>query len=263
MTFLSDILDRKREEVGARRLAMPDAILESALPAPVGKSGRFASALIPTGAEGLGVIAEVKRASPSVGQIDPSVDAPALAEKYSKAGALAISVLTDGPGFGGSLDDLRAVRSRVQTPVLRKDFIVSRYQLLEARHAGADIVLLIVAALAPDRLAELHGQAQALGLEVLVEVHDELELEAALEAGARIVGVNNRNLKTFEVDLAVSERVLPRIPSTVRAISESGVKGVEEVRRLRGSGARNFLIGEALVRSGDPARFLDSLRSVR
>jgi indole-3-glycerol phosphate synthase len=195
------------------------------------------------------VIAEVKRASPSVGSIDARVDAPGLARRYAAAGAAAISVLTDGPGFGGSLEDLSAVRAAVEVPLLRKDFILDRYQLLEARAAGADVVLLIVAALEQGALRRLHDEALALGLEVLVEVHDDAELTRALDVGPRLVGVNNRNLATFAVDLSTSERLVPRIPASVRAVAESGVKTVEDAARLRRAGVTNFLVGEALVRA--------------
>jgi indole-3-glycerol phosphate synthase len=194
------------------------------------------------------VIAEVKRSSPSVGAIDLSVDAPALASRYARDGAAAISVLTDGPGFGGSLDDLRAVRQAVDVPLLRKDFVVDRYQLLEARAAGADAALLIVAALSRELLSQLLSDCYSLGLEALVEVHDERELETALLVGARIIGVNNRDLRSFNIDLGTSERLIPRIPQSLRAISESGVKGMAEIDRLRAIGAVNFLVGEALVR---------------
>jgi indole-3-glycerol phosphate synthase len=263
MTVLDDILVRKREEVRTRRAQADDATLEKRLPAEAKKPGVLFSALQATGASGNAIISEVKRASPSVGTIDAKVDAPELAERYSTAGAAAISVLTDGPGFGGSLEDLRQVRDRVKTPLLRKDFVVDRYQLLEARLHGADAVLLIVAALSPKELRTLHEQAHALGLDVLVEVHDEEELPIALDAGALIVGVNNRNLKTFQVSLETSEKLLPRIPAHVKAVAESGVKGPAEVKRLREGGARNFLIGEALVRAQDPSAFLRELLAVR
>ncbi len=186
-----------------------------------------------------------------MGTIDRSLDAAGLSVRYQEARAAAISVLTDGPGFGGSLEDLRAVRGAVALPLLRKDFIIDRYQLLEARAAGADAALLIVAALEPSDLTRLLAAATALRLECLVEVHDEEELNIALAAGASVVGVNNRDLRSFQIDLAVSEQLIPRIPHPVRAVAESGVRGPGEVRRLREAGARNFLIGEALVR--DPA----------
>jgi indole-3-glycerol phosphate synthase len=167
--------------------------------------------------------------------------------------------LTDGPGFGGSLEDLSAVTARVGVPVLRKDFVLDRYQLLEAKLHGADVALLIVAALAVAQLRELCAQARELGLETLVEVHDEAELDLALKCGGDIVGINNRNLKTFEVDLGVTERLLARVAPGTRVISESGVKAPEHIARLRRAGAANFLVGEALVRASDASELLGEL----
>lgn len=278
MTFLEEILRRKRVEVETRRLARPDAELErqSAHPAhpeqsvhpersvreanAASKGQQLFNALSPRGGP-MQVIAEVKRASPSVGEIDGGLDPGRLAKLYAEAGAAAISVLTDGPGFGGSLEDLAVVRSAVKVPILRKDFIIDRYQLLEAAAAGADAVLLIVAALPTDRLLALMEASEALGLSTLIEVHDEQELDCALRCEARVIGVNNRNLKTFEVDLAVSERLLANIPDNVRCIAESGVKGPAEAQRLRAAGAANLLVGEALVRAANPAQLLTALRS--
>ncbi|MGQ0505093.1 MAG: indole-3-glycerol phosphate synthase TrpC [Myxococcaceae bacterium] len=260
MSFLSDILERKRVEVDERRAREGDAALERlARQTPTPRS--LYDALSPPGGP-MRIISEVKRASPSVGQIAATVDAPALAQRYADAGAAAISVLTDGPGFAGSLDDLIAVRHRVRAPVLRKDFVVDRYQLLEARAAGADAALLIVAALSEQTLSELHRDCDDLGLSALVEVHDEAELELALKIGARLIGVNNRNLETFVVDLAISEQLLARIPAHVRAISESGVRGLAEAQRLRRAGAANLLVGEALVRAADPALLLRELQAL-
>jgi len=259
MTFLADILARKRDEVTARRAALPDrelAAMSRDAPAP----RPFEAALSLPGGP-LRVVAEVKRASPSAGAISSELDAPAQALRYARAGAACVSVLTDGPGFGGSLADLRAVRAAVDVPLLRKDFTVDRYQLLEARAAGADAALLIVAALAPDALRTLLVACAELGLAALVEVHDEAEVEAALAAGARLVGINNRNLKTFAVDLAVSESLLPLLPAHVRSVAESGVRTPDDARRLRRAGAANLLVGEALVRAADPGLLLRELAS--
>lgn len=254
MTFLEGILARKREEVAARRATEPDGELEArarAAPPPRG----FEAALSLAGGPAR-IIAEVKRASPSAGAIAAGLDAPAQARRYAAAGAAAISVLTDGPGFGGSLADLAAVRAAVDVPLLRKDFVVDRYQLLEARAAGADAALLIVAALGDDALRALLDDCAALGLAALVEVHDAAEADRALAAGARIVGVNNRDLHTFAVDLAASERILPRLPAGVRGVAESGVRSPEDARRLRRAGAANLLVGEALVRAADPGALI-------
>ncbi len=257
MTFLAEILERKAGEVAAARARLPERELRAALrDAPPPRD--FAAALSSRGGP-LRVVAEVKRASPSAGAIAAALDAPAQAARYQAAGAACVSVLTDGPGFGGSLDDLRAVRAAVSLPLLRKDFVIDGYQLLEARAAGADAALLIAAALAPERLAELLRGCAELGLAALVEVHDEAEAGTALRAGARLVGVNNRNLGTFAVDLAVSERLLPLLPAGVKGVAESGVRGPADARRLRAAGAANLLVGEALVRAADPAALLRAL----
>jgi indole-3-glycerol phosphate synthase len=257
VTFLSDILARKVVEVAGRRGARPDRELEAAL-RDLPATRDFAGALSPRGGP-VRIIAEVKRASPSAGAIDAGLDAVAQARRYAGAGAACVSVLTDGPGFGGSLDDLAAVRAAVAVPLLRKDFVVDRYQLLEARLHGADAALLIAAALPEDRLRALREECGALGLAALVEVHDEAELESALRAGATLVGVNNRNLATFVVDLAASERLLPSLPEGVKGVAESGVRTAGDARRLRAAGAANLLVGEALVRAADPAALLQEM----
>ncbi len=254
MTFLSDILARKRDEVEAARRAVPEAELRARAGDRAAPRAFEAALSLPGGP--VRVVAEVKRASPSAGAIRAGLDAVAQAKAYAAAGAAAISVLTDGPGFGGSLADLAAVRDAVGVPLLRKDFVVDRYQLLEARAHGADAALLIVAALDAPALSSLLAACGELGLAALVEVHDEAELEAALGTGARIVGVNNRNLRTFAVDLAVSERLLPRLPAGVRGVAESGVRSADDARRLRRAGAVNLLVGEALVRAADPGALL-------
>ncbi|HZH03726.1 MAG TPA: indole-3-glycerol phosphate synthase TrpC [Myxococcaceae bacterium] len=256
MNFLEEILSRKRLEVAERRVHTPDAQLEAKM--TEGGAGRLWSALSGPGGP-TRIIAEVKRASPSLGVIRQDLGAAQTARHYARAGAAAISVLTDGPGFGGSPQDLKDARAAVDVPLLRKDFVVDRYQLLEAKAWGADAALLIVAALERAALESLLRDCAQVGLDALVEVHDETELEVALAAGARVVGVNNRNLKTFQVDLATSERLIPRIPADVRAVAESGIRGQDEVRRLRGAGAVNFLVGEALVRAADSEALLRDL----
>lgn len=208
------------------------------------------------------VIAECKRRSPSRGVLKADYDPVALARAYADGGAAAISVLTEPSFFDGDLAHLTAVRAAVSVPLLRKDFVVDEYQLFEAVVAGADAVLLIVSALAPAALARLHAAATALGLAVLVEVHDEAELDIALTAGALIVGVNNRNLRTLAVDTAVSERLAARMPADVIAVSESGLTGPDDVARMQALGYRAFLIGERLMTSGNPARDLRRLTGV-
>jgi len=258
-TYLDAILERKRAEVAALSAATPEAELRARL-ADAPPVRDFAGALSPRGGP-TRVIAEVKRASPSAGAISAGLDAVAQALRYQAAGAAAISVLTDGPGFGGSLADLLAVRAAVALPVLRKDFTVDGWQLVEARAAGADAALLIAAALPGDLLRRLHDRCGELGLHALVEVHDEAEVERALAAGARLVGVNNRNLRTFAVDLATSERIVPALPARVKGVAESGVRGGADARRLRAAGAVNLLVGEALVRAADPGALLRELQA--
>ncbi|HYQ80484.1 MAG TPA: indole-3-glycerol phosphate synthase TrpC [Anaeromyxobacteraceae bacterium] len=257
MTFLDEILRRKADEVAAGKAARPERELRAAASGAPPPRSLF-QALSPRGGP-VRVVAEVKRRSPSAGAIDASLDAPAQARRYAEAGAAAVSVLTDGPGFGGSLADLRAVRGAVAVPVLRKDFVLDRWQLWEARAAGADAALLIVAALPGEALRRLCDGCGEAGLEALVEVHDPAEAEAALGAGARLLGVNNRDLRTFQVDLGASERVLPLLPPEAKGVAESGVRGPAEVRRLRAAGAANFLVGEALVRAADPGALLRQL----
>ena len=258
--FLAELLARKREEVARSHAAgVVDRLRELAAAAPPPRS--LGAVLSPSGGA-TRVIAEVKRASPSVGSIrelDPAV----IARAYVRGGAAAISVLTDAAGFGGSLDDLRAVREAVAVPLLRKDFILDPVQLLEARAAGADAVLLIVAALDPTALRGLTEAAAELGLEALVEVHTGAELDRARAAGARLIGINHRDLGTFEVDLGVSERLLPGMRGDEVVVCESGIRGPADVARLRAAGAANFLVGEALVRADDPGRLLETLRGAR
>ena len=203
-------------------------------------------------APGVSVIAEVKRRSPSKGELAEIAEPAVLAEAYARGGAAAISVLTEERRFGGSLADLRAVRAAVDVPLLRKDFIVTPYQLLEARTAGADLALLIVAALDDATLRGLHDEARELGLTVLVEVHDEAETERAVDLGAELIGVNARNLRTLDVDPGTFGRLAPLVPDDRVLVAESGIAGPDDVARFADQGARVVLVGEALVRHGDP-----------
>jgi indole-3-glycerol phosphate synthase len=221
------------------------------------RPGRFRAAL--SRPDRVNLIAECKRRSPSRGVIRADYDAVAIARGYAAAGAAAISVLTEPTFFDGSLRDLEAVCAAVDVPVLRKDFIVSEYQLLEARAAGADAVLLIVAALSPRELGSLAGRAASLGLDALVEVHDADELQTALDAGAQIVGVNNRNLRTLAVDLDASVKLMSRMLAGVLAVSESGIATAHDLRRLRGLGYRAFLIGERFMAATEPGKALEAL----
>ena len=213
-------------------------------------------------APGSSVISEVKRRSPSKGDLADIPDPAALAQAYAAGGAAAISVLTEQRRFSGSLDDLRAVRKAVDTPLLRKDFIVTDYQVLEARAAGADLVLLIVAALDDADLARLHTLATDLGMTVLVEVHDEAETLRAVALGAQLIGVNARNLKTLAVDNDTFSRLAPLIPDDRVKVAESGISGVADVERFVGEGADVVLVGEALVKDGDPRAAVAAMTGV-
>jgi indole-3-glycerol phosphate synthase len=213
-------------------------------------------------APGSSVIAEVKRRSPSKGDLAAIPDPADLAAAYARGGAAAISVLTEERRFGGSLDDLRAVRAAVDVPLLRKDFMVSSYQLLEARAAGADLVLLIVAALDDDDLRRLHDEARELGMTVLVEVHDEEETARAVDLGAELVGVNARDLRTLDVDPATFGRLAPLVPQDRVLVAESGIAGPGDVARFVGEGAHVVLVGEALVRDGDPETAVRAMTGV-
>jgi indole-3-glycerol phosphate synthase len=224
----------------------------------VGRGGkRLLSAL--TRLDRVNVIAECKRRSPSRGVLRAEYDPVAIARGYVDAGAAAISVLTEPTFFDGSIEHLAAIRAAVDAPLLRKDFIVSEYQLLEAKAAGADAVLLIVAALRSSELASLLASATTLGLDALVEAHDGDEVTIALTAGARIVGVNNRNLRTLEVDVEASERLIGQIPEDVVAVSESGLRSAEDLVRLQALGYRAFLIGERFMVEADPGAALRDL----
>ncbi len=200
------------------------------------------------------VIAEVKRRSPGAGDIRPALDPAALAREYAAHGAAALSVLTDGPWFGGALTDLAAARAAVSLPALRKDFTLDRVQVDEARSAGADAVLLIVRILADEQLADLHGYALDRGLAALVEVHDAAELERASRIGARVIGINNRDLSTFRTDLAVTEALLDRLPADTVVVSESGIRTREDVARLGRAGVDAVLVGESILKAPVPGR---------
>ncbi len=257
---LEAIVAATRRVTAARAEREPRATLEARAMAMQPQGGLFRAALH-DGAR-LNVIAECKRRSPSRGVLRADYDPVALAMAYERAGAAAVSVLTEPTFFDGALDHLAAVRRAVRLPLLRKDFIIDAYQLLEARANGADAVLLIVAALSDDRLAALHAEAQALGLAALVEVHDPAEIERALSAGAEIVGVNSRNLRTLEVDRDAALRATAQIPSHVVAVCESGLRSQEDLLRWRGLGYHAFLVGERLMTSADPEAALRDLVTI-
>ena len=246
MSVLDSIIEGVREDLAARRGSMGALHERIDAQAPALDAHSFLSR------NEMNVIAEVKRSSPSKGNLAPITDPAALAEKYQEAGAAAVSVLTEQRRFGGSLADLDAVRSRIEIPVLRKDFMVDEYQFLEARAHGADIVLLIVAALSKSQLKDFYDLATELGMASLIEVHTQSELDSAMDISPRIVGVNSRNLKTLEVSASVFEELIPAIPSTVIRVAESGISTRADVAQAQKAGATAILVGESLVKSGDP-----------
>jgi len=254
-TVLDDIVAGAREDLAARqRQTTLDELKERAQRRPPALDG-YAALTRP----GTAVIAEVKRRSPSKGALADIADPAGLAADYEAGGASVVSVLTEGRLFGGSLADLEAVRARVDVPVLRKDFVVSSFQVWEARACGADLVLLIVAALEQNALVSLVERTESLGMTALVEVHDEAELLRALDAGARVVGVNARNLRTLEVDRDVFARLAPLLPAPVVKVAESGVRGPLDLLAYAGSGADAVLVGEGVVTGGNPRQAVADL----
>jgi len=261
-TYLDRILDahRRRARYDSRSL---DALVEEArsvLPAR-DFGGAIRSHESPPGSDLVAVVAEIKRRSPSKGELFAGLDPASLARQYESGGAACISVLTDEQFFGGSPDDLRAARNAVDLPVLRKDFTVSPHDVADARIMGSDAVLLIVAALSDTQLSDFRQLADELGLAALVEVHDEGELERAVAADASIIGVNQRDLVTFEVDTARAVRVAAGFPAGIVKVAESGITGAEDVAALAEAGYDAVLVGEALVTSGDPAAAVRTLRA--
>jgi indole-3-glycerol phosphate synthase len=261
MTVLDDILAGKRDEVTMlRRPEVRSLLRREALAAAPTRD--FATALRPAGGT-VGVISEIKRRSPSKGDLAPDLDPAATAAAYAAGGAACLSVLTDRPWFGGEVADLHAARAACELPVLRKDFTIDEVQVYETRAIGADAILLIVAALPDDaQLADLHALASDLGLAVLVETHDDAELERALACGAHIVGVNARNLGTFDEDLSIGERLATRVPADVVAVAESAIRSVADAERMAAAGFDAVLVGEMLVKSPDATEAVRGLAAV-
>jgi indole-3-glycerol phosphate synthase len=246
--LLSRIVASKRREIEARRFAVSEAELaRQAGASPPPRDFRAALAAGP----GIRLIAEVKKASPSAGVLRPDFDPVGLACTYAAAGAAALSVLTDEPFFQGSLEYLRAIRAAVELPLLRKDFLLDRYQVLEARAAGADAVLLIAEILDDTGLRQLLREAEALGMHALVELYEPANLPRVLDAGARLVGVNNRDLRTFAVRLEQTLELAPRVPDDRLLVSESGIRTPDDLRRLGAAGVKAVLIGETFMRAPD------------
>ncbi|WP_407276169.1 indole-3-glycerol phosphate synthase TrpC [Halothiobacillus sp. DCM-1] len=250
--ILKKILARKQEEVAARRVTQPESLLEAAIPTVEPPRGFVAALRRKIAAGDAAVIAEIKKASPSRGVLRDPFDPPVIARQYAAGGAACLSVLTDHDFFQGHEDYLRAARSACALPVLRKDFMTDAYQVLEARALGADCILLIAAALDDARMADLHRQATALGMDVLVEVHDAQELERALALGISLVGINNRDLRSFAVSLETTLCLLDRIPPEVLVVTESGILTAADVSLMRTHGVHAFLVGEAFMRAPDP-----------
>jgi indole-3-glycerol phosphate synthase len=267
-TVLARILQSTRAEVERRKRELPLRELQAHVQrrdtgesetAGADRDARgFRAAL---NRPGIGVIAEFKRRSPSAGELREDADVAEVVRAYERGGADALSVLTEGPNFGGTLEDLRAARAACGLPVLRKDFIVDPYQLHEARAAGADAVLLIVAALSASELRALREIARGLGLDVLVEAHDAAELHTALEAGADLIGINNRDLRDFSVDVERTFALLEEIPAGVTVVSESGIADAEQLARLERAGVAAVLVGESLMRAPRPEEALRGLRA--
>jgi indole-3-glycerol phosphate synthase len=258
MSILATILATKRTEVAAAKAARPvAALVEACASAPPVRCLRDALRR-PAGAP-MRAIAEVKRASPSAGPIRPDADPVAIAREYEAAGAAAVSVLTDEQYFDGSLGFLGRVRGAIAPPVLRKDFLVDPYQIVEARAIGADAVLLIVAALNDDQMHELAGTAGEVGLDVLVEVHDRAELERALELETPLIGINNRDLHSFETRLETTLELLPYVPADRLVVTESGIHTAEDIALMRNHQVYGFLVGEAFMRAADPGARLREL----
>jgi indole-3-glycerol phosphate synthase len=248
-TVLEEIISSKHDEVATRKELYPAKLLEQSLffSAPTVSMGDYLRR-----PDKVGIIAEIKRRSPSKGVINQHFSVEALSVGYMQAGASALSVLTDQKFFGGSLEDLKKARTFNYCPILRKDFIIDEYQILEARSAGADVILLIAAALSPARVAELARFARSLDLETLLEVHSAAELRAHLCDDVDMVGVNNRNLHTFEVSTTLAEELISSIPTSMCAVAESGISDAATLLRLKKAGYRGFLIGEAFMRHSRP-----------
>lgn len=259
-TYLDRILDAHRQAAAADHRPL-DELVDQARQMPPARG--FADALRAGSADGLAVIAEVKRRSPSKGDLAADLDPAATAAAYADGGASCLSVLTDEAFFGGSAADLQAARAAVELPVLRKDFTVSPRDVCDARLMGADAVLLIVAALSDVELADLHALALDVGLDVLVEVHDEPELERAVAIGATVVGVNQRDLVTFDVDHARAVRVAAAMPDGIVRVAESGIRGPDDAAVLAEAGFHAVLVGESVVTAADRAKSVALLRATR
>jgi indole-3-glycerol phosphate synthase len=260
-TVLDRILDRKAQEIEERRKNVPQSRFEEAV--KLVTPPRDMLGALRQDANTVALVAEVKHASPSKGVLIEPFEPVTLGRTYAKYGAAAISVLTDEPFFQGSLDDMRDVRNAVDVPVLRKDFVIDPYQVYEGRAAGADAILLIVAALDDAQLADLHALVAELGMTALVEVHNEGELTRALKISPPLIGINNRDLKTFKVSLDTTRRLAQRVPAGVTLVAESGIKDSPDVREMGRAGAHAVLVGEALVQAHERSRLVKRMSRQR
>ncbi len=257
--FLKTILEIKRQEVAAGKAAIPLAAMrQEAEDMPIPPD--FKAAMAQSTPDDPGIIAEIKKASPSKGDIRPGLDPRAYAENYTRAGARAISVLTESRYFKGSMKDLEGACSVTHRPVLRKDFIISSFQIFEAKRAGASSVLLITTLLSRDQQKDFTLLTRELGMEPLVEIHSEFELEQALLCQARVVGINNRNLTTLEVDVTAAQRIAALFPDDIIPVEASGISGREGIEKGLSAGICNFLVGESIVRAKDTQAFIKTLR---
>lgn len=257
--ILLKILARKHEEIAARRRDMPLEELRERAAAATAPRGFERAIVDRLAASESAVIAEIKRASPSRGVLREPFDPAAIAASYAAGGAACLSVLTDTDFFGGSTDALLAARANCALPVIRKDFLIDEYQIVEARAMGADCVLLIVAALVDEELESLHACARRLGMDVLIEVHDAGEIERALPLAPTLLGINNRNLRTFDVDLGTTLGLLDTLPAGITVVTESGILAKGDVQRMRDAGVDAYLVGEAFMRADDPGQALRDL----
>ena len=256
--ILTKIVTHKKQEIKAAKKLRPEASLRAGLP-PVRARRSFYDRLTTFNPQGINIIAEIKRASPSKGLIRPNLDPAEYAREYESGGAAALSVLTDRHFFKGSVDDLKTAHRAATLPVLRKDFIISTYQLFETAVIGADALLLIAAILSPQQLQDYLALCRELHLDALVEIHDEDEHQKVARAGAKLIGINNRNLKTFHTDIGTSISMASRLAKHQVGVAESGIRTPADIDAVRQAGIRNFLIGESLVRADSPRLFLQSL----
>jgi indole-3-glycerol phosphate synthase len=256
--FLTQIIKQKGREIAQARKVIPESRLAK-LARQRTDFRPFFEPLSRPGDAGVNIIAEIKRASPSKGDIHADLDASKTAAEYEQGGAVAVSVLTDATYFKGHLDDLKAVRSACRLPVLRKEFIISRYQVYEAAAAGADAILLIARILIPEQLDQLYHLCRELGMDALVEIHTSEDARIVAACGARLVGINNRNLSTFETDIAVAMDLVARLAPGQVPVAASGISGPVDIQKNLNAGIFNFLVGESIVRADDPARFIGEL----